>query len=153
MSVDFLDQDFGARLKEICEYLGGVEKAAAQIGMTKTPLYNVINGQTEIGVAKILKLSEVTPYRLNWIITGCEPKLHSDPDGYIPITTEFFMQILEAVNNFLENRKMKVKDTNRMRFVLAVYNREMEKSAEKGKKPELDKEKLLDMLAYHFDAL
>ena len=153
MSVDFLDKGFGGRLKEICDHLGGVEKAATQIGMTKTPLYNVINGQTEIGVAKILKLSEITPYRLNWIITGQEPKLQDDPDGYIPITTEFFMQILETVDNFLENRKMKVKESNRMRFVLAVYNREMEKAAEKGEKPELDKEKILDMLAYHFDAL
>ena len=153
MSLDFLDKEFGARLKEICYHLGGVEKAAAKIGMTKTPLYNSINGQTEIGAGKILKLAEITPFRLSWILTGEGPKHHNDPDGYIEIRSEFFFEILDAVEAFLKERKMKVTLKNQMRFVLAVYNREMEKAAESGIAPTLDKEKLLDMLAYHFDAL
>jgi hypothetical protein len=153
MSLDFLDKDFGARLREACDHLGGVEKAAARIDMTKTPLYNSINGKTEIGAGKVFQLSKITPFRLNWILTGEEPKHHDDPDGYVEIKSDFFFEIVDTVEAFLKDRKMKVTLKNQMRFVLAVYNREMEKAVESGKAPELDKEKLLDMLAYHFDAL
>lgn len=126
--VPILTEGIGTRISAAAKAIGGKRRLADALSISEGQLHRIIGGDNQAKVETIAEIAAATGVSLEWLAIGKGEMIPSDqvqedhvPFGALLITPESLANALEAVENALKAKKIKLSARKRAKLALLAY--------------------------------